>query len=186
MLRNFDLKIGYNSEEDNIYKDFFAPALSNSIEYKRAVGYFSPAAILNATSALSQFIENITYSDNNRNKVLINYVFDRINNIDIKKKNIPVPSSQYVDIFKMDEKITARNYNIEHLLNQKYRDEDDPNYDSTVIDQIGNLLVISKHTNSSLPHTFKEKINLFRPLFLHVLKNLMALFVLFSKYFSGC
>ena len=58
MLQNFDLKIGYNSEDDNIYKDFFVPALSNSIVYKRAVGYFSPTAILNATSALSQFVEN--------------------------------------------------------------------------------------------------------------------------------
>ncbi len=58
MLFNLNLEIGYTSEEDNIYEDFFAPALSSSVQYKRAVGYFSPAAILNATSAISQFIEN--------------------------------------------------------------------------------------------------------------------------------
>lgn len=110
---------------------------------------------------ISQFIENINYSDNNRNKVLINYVFDRINNFDFKK-NKPVPGAQYVDIFKIDEKITTRNYNIEHLLNQKFRDETNPNYDSSIIDQIGNLLVISRHTNSGLPDNFKEKIIYFK------------------------
>ncbi len=58
MLTSLSLETSYSSEEDNIYKDFFLPILSNSKEYKRAVGFFSPAVLLGATSAISQFIEN--------------------------------------------------------------------------------------------------------------------------------
>lgn len=58
MLCNLDLNSSYTSEDDDIYKDFFVPALKNSIEYKRAVGFFSLGVLLNVPAAMSQIVEN--------------------------------------------------------------------------------------------------------------------------------
>lgn len=58
MLRKLQLKTNYTSESDDIYTDFFTPALSASSHYQRAVGYFSLSVLLNAPQALSQVIEN--------------------------------------------------------------------------------------------------------------------------------
>ena len=58
MLRDLDLNISYTSEEDDIYEDFFIPVLANSIEYKRAVGYFSIGVLLNSPVAMSKIVEN--------------------------------------------------------------------------------------------------------------------------------
>lgn len=57
MLRDSDFKFHYTSEEDNIYEDFFVPALSDAVNYKRAVGYFSLGVILNTPQALSQLVD---------------------------------------------------------------------------------------------------------------------------------
>lgn len=58
MFRNRAFRIHYSSEEDNIYEDFYAPALECAVNYKRAVGYFSLGAILNAPTALSHLVAN--------------------------------------------------------------------------------------------------------------------------------
>lgn len=58
MLKNLELNSSYTSEDDNIYKDFFAPVLKNSVEYKRAVGFFSLGVLLNVPAAMSQIVEN--------------------------------------------------------------------------------------------------------------------------------
>jgi len=39
-LRNIKLKSEYNTDEDNIIRDFYRPCLGNSIQYDRAVGFF--------------------------------------------------------------------------------------------------------------------------------------------------
>lgn len=56
MLRKLPLKTNYTSESDNLYSDFFVPALSTSVTYKRAVGFFSLAVLLNTPSAMSQIV----------------------------------------------------------------------------------------------------------------------------------
>lgn len=58
MLKNIDLNISYTSEEDDLYEDFFIPILSTSVEYKRAVGYFSLSVLLNTPAAMSEIIKN--------------------------------------------------------------------------------------------------------------------------------
>lgn len=89
---------------------------------------------------VSNFIENVTYSSNNFG--LINYIFDRINNYKVK-------GAQYVPIFRPEIDFNKRNYNIEHFLPQNlkinYSDEQ-----KEIFDRIGNLIVISRHTNSTL------------------------------------
>lgn len=61
MLRDINIKAVYNSEEDNILKDFYIPALSNSVSYDRAVGYFDAKMLTSAASGLSVFIKNKGY-----------------------------------------------------------------------------------------------------------------------------
>ena len=61
MLRNINIKAVYNSEEDNILEDFYIPALSNSVSYDRAVGYFDAKMLTSAASGLAAFINNNGY-----------------------------------------------------------------------------------------------------------------------------
>ncbi|HSQ85880.1 MAG TPA: hypothetical protein VLM43_14275 [Desulfobacterales bacterium] len=39
-LRQLKLKLEYNTEEDNIVRDFYSHCLGVSVRYDRAVGYF--------------------------------------------------------------------------------------------------------------------------------------------------
>ena len=57
MLKGLGLNFSYTSEDDDLFDDFFVPALSNSVEYKRAVGYFSLGVLLNTPSAMDQIVE---------------------------------------------------------------------------------------------------------------------------------
>ena len=88
----------------------------------------------------SNFIDTVTYSS--KNYGLVNYVFDRINNHKVK-------GAQYVAIYSPEKDLKKRNYNIEHFLPQndkkQYSEEEQENFN-----KIGNLLVISRHTNSAL------------------------------------
>ena len=58
MFRKIDLKSNYTSEEDNLYTDFFIPTLTESVTYRRAVGFFSLGVLLNAPSAMSKIVES--------------------------------------------------------------------------------------------------------------------------------
>ncbi len=88
----------------------------------------------------SNFIDTVIY--NAKNYSLINYVFDRINNFGAK-------GAQYVPIYRPEIDVTKRNYNIEHFYAQsakkQYTEEE-----QEFFNQIGNLIVISRHTNSAL------------------------------------
>jgi uncharacterized protein with ParB-like and HNH nuclease domain len=72
---------------------------------------------------------------------LIHYVFDRINNYDHH-------DGQWVPLYNPDKSLLKRNYNIEHFLPQNPGEEVNEE-DTSVVDNIGNLLVLSRHSNSS-------------------------------------
>jgi len=101
----------------------------------------------------SQFVNIIYYSK--RNVPYINYIFDRINN---KRDTKKITGGNYVTIFDPSVTYQKRNYNIEHLLSQMFLDEKSDEFNSEVIHQIGNLLVIPYHTNSGLPDKMIDKI----------------------------
>ena len=70
------------------------------------------------------------------------YIFDRINNSSLN-------ASEWVKVYDPDPLITKKNYNTEHFLSQN------PDYavaaeDMEVVGNIGNLFIISRHTNSRL------------------------------------
>lgn len=58
MFRKLELRTNYSSEVDNLYEDFFLPALKEAVVYRRAVGFFSLGVLLNAPSAMSSIVEN--------------------------------------------------------------------------------------------------------------------------------
>jgi superfamily II DNA or RNA helicase len=58
MLRDLELKAVYRTDEDNILEDFYLPALSSSVSYQRAVGFFSASMLSYAAQGLSAFVEN--------------------------------------------------------------------------------------------------------------------------------
>lgn len=57
-LKNTLLKKSYDSDVDNIVKDFYIPILSNSIKYQRLAGFFSSSALAVAARGISSFIKN--------------------------------------------------------------------------------------------------------------------------------
>jgi len=93
---------------------------------------------------IANFEDNTNYSL--KNIILINYIYDRLNNFDLNKKQ-PLKGAQYIEIFTPQLGASKRNYNIEHILSQ----DEKKNYsaeDAETIDDIGNLLIIPRHTNS--------------------------------------
>lgn len=58
MFKELSLKAVYRSEDSNILKDFYLPTLAHSVQYDRAVGYFSAAALFSAAKGISALLEN--------------------------------------------------------------------------------------------------------------------------------
>lgn len=48
----------YDSQKDNLLKDFYIPALSNSKKYRRVVGYFNSKSLASVALGLKDFILN--------------------------------------------------------------------------------------------------------------------------------
>src|SRR5579863_475884 len=57
MLRRLHLKGVYKSDQDDILRTFYFPALSVANQYDRAVGFFSASTLHYAAQALSAFIQ---------------------------------------------------------------------------------------------------------------------------------
>ncbi len=58
MLRNLDIDFNYNTSKNDMVKDFYLPIFSNSIKYKRGVGYFTSGWLKENAQGLAQFVEN--------------------------------------------------------------------------------------------------------------------------------
>ena len=57
-FRHLEIKTKYKSLNDDVLSDFYIPVLENSIEYKRAVGYFSSKILIDYTKGLKKFLHN--------------------------------------------------------------------------------------------------------------------------------
>lgn len=57
-FRELNLKLSYDSDRDDILRDFYVHVLSNSINYKRLVGFFSSSSLAIAAKGISNFIRN--------------------------------------------------------------------------------------------------------------------------------
>lgn len=83
------------------------------------------------------------------------YIFNKINNYDLKP-------SEWVNIYDPDRSILQNHYNTEHFLSQTPSFEVNAE-DMEVVDSIGNLFIISRHTNSKLQNLPpKDKIEMLK------------------------
>lgn len=99
---------------------------------------------------IAKFNENLSYSSNNLG--LIMYFFDRFNNYGAK-------GAQYIDIHNIDSLTKIKHYNIEHILPQSYVEMYD-DVERELVDSIGNLLILPRHSNSGLGNmSFQDKIH---------------------------
>jgi superfamily II DNA or RNA helicase len=57
-FHNLNLKYVYDSDQDDILNEFYIPALSQSISYKRLAGSFSSSAFAVAAKGISKLIQN--------------------------------------------------------------------------------------------------------------------------------
>jgi len=55
-LRAIDLQFEYRSDSTNVVDDFYIPCLKESVNYWRAVGYFTSRGLALAAKGLSTFI----------------------------------------------------------------------------------------------------------------------------------
>lgn len=62
-LKDLHLRNAYDSDFDDILNDFYIPALSNSIKYKRLAGFFSSSSLAVAAKGLSKFIATGGYME---------------------------------------------------------------------------------------------------------------------------
>lgn len=98
-LTNVKLKSEYRSLKDNIVEEFYIPALSESNCYMRSVGYFSSSALIEISKGISGLITNngkiyliaspflsdedieaINYGYENRKSIILNSLFNSLNN----------------------------------------------------------------------------------------------------------
>ena len=56
MLRDLSLDSSYRSDRHNLLTDFYLPCLEESVQYSRAVGYFTSGTLSAAAKGLNKFI----------------------------------------------------------------------------------------------------------------------------------
>lgn len=123
-----------------------------------------------------EFIEKFSELTYGPDSNLIYYISDRLNNYGRK-------GGQYVEIYNPDKRILRKNYNIDHLISQNTDNyEFDTKEIGEDIDNIGNLLVISLHTNGEMQNiNIIEKFEILKEM---EIQNLPEVRILFNSWKS--
>lgn len=58
MLQDLNIKYKYDSDSDNLVKEFYIPVLSNSVRYYRMSGFFSSSSLAISARGITDFIKN--------------------------------------------------------------------------------------------------------------------------------
>lgn len=56
--RSIHILRGYKTNKNDVVREFYIPALKQSVLYKRAVGFFSSSALIDLSSGISGLIKN--------------------------------------------------------------------------------------------------------------------------------
>lgn len=57
-LRGLPLKLSYDTDEDDIVRDFYVPALTEAVSYDRLAGFFSSSSLSVAARGISSLVKN--------------------------------------------------------------------------------------------------------------------------------
>ena len=57
-FEDIELKTEYRSKRDDIVKDFYIPVLEKSVDYKRAVGFFTSNALIEISKGITGLVKN--------------------------------------------------------------------------------------------------------------------------------
>ena len=61
-LRDLNIRPEYRTKLSNISRDFLVPALSESVSYKRAVGFFSSSSLSEVAQGLGRIVARSSLS----------------------------------------------------------------------------------------------------------------------------
>ena len=75
-FENIQIKTEYRSSFDNIVKDFYIPLLAQSIEYRRAVGFFSSSALAEIAKGITGLEAIFVFESNLPHQVFSNMVLE--------------------------------------------------------------------------------------------------------------
>lgn len=71
-LNDLNIKIKYDSDEDDLLNDFYIPTLSESVKYYRLSGFFNSSSLAVAAAGLENFIKN-----NGKMKLVTSVIFSK-------------------------------------------------------------------------------------------------------------
>lgn len=106
-LKNLDIKKWYDSDVDNVLRDFYIPALSESVLYKRLAGFFSSSSLAVAAKGISKLIEN-------------GGIIELVTSPRFQKSDIEAIKNAYKDLEELTEKIMLDE--LENLADQFVKD----------------------------------------------------------------
>ena len=108
ILSDFDWKIRYRSDKDDLLNDFYVPALERSVLYQRAAGFFSSSSLAVAAKGVIGLIRN-----NGRMKLIMSPL--------LNKEDIKILEEGYTLKEKIAEQAMIRNFEFTEDKIQKRR-----------------------------------------------------------------
>lgn len=159
-LENFHfINYAISQRPGNQIENYYADMCTNKINEDNIIETMKSVTSelkKNKLAGKEEFTERFSEISYINDSYIIYYLFDRFNNFGRK-------GGQYIELYNPDKKLLRRNYDIDHLISQNLDNYDfDGGLIVESIDNIGNLLVISKHTNGKVQNMeILEKMKVF-------------------------
>jgi len=112
MLKSLPLKQIYSSSEDDLVHDFYNPILSESIEYDRITGFFSPKVLALAAKGFSHFLHDGGQIRLITSVEVSSELYEAVKNLDGKELCDSLLSADAlceIDIYQLEDEL-ERNY----------------------------------------------------------------------------
>lgn len=136
-FKDLNIKIKYDSDNDDILNDFYIPVLSNAKKYYRLAGFFDSSTLASAASGMENFIKN-------------NGKMELICNVKLNKHDF--------------EQIEKAERNPEEIIAEKFIDDLNSITDNFILNHIKALGWMLVHKNLEIKIAFpKNQIGIFHP-----------------------
>ncbi|CAN5348502.1 DUF262 domain-containing protein [soil metagenome] len=128
------------NEVEKLYAEW-AQKFYSADDFRQSAREFN-TLLMNQRAPEDEFVTRFVELDYSISLAETCYIFDRVNNYGLN-------ASEWVKVYDPDPLLTKKNYNTEHFLSQN-PEVQVPSEDMAMVDNIGNLFIISRHTNSHL------------------------------------